>query len=154
MFSTKRYDAQTGLSYYGYRFYAPDMGKWLNRDPLGEAGGINLYGYVERNPVSHVDPAGEDGGLTVFLAAWAIAYVSHAGDAVSQENGNVAGGVGKQDMKCTLGPGLGALGDHCFPERCLRHNQCYADNACNYTSWLSSALGGTKSCNQCNSDFC
>lgn len=54
-FSTKRYDEQTGLSYYGYRFYNPAIGSWMTRDPLGEAGGINLYGFVQNNPVNFVD---------------------------------------------------------------------------------------------------
>jgi len=57
-FSTKRYDAGTGLSYYGYRFYNPSIGKWLTRDPIGEAGGINLYGFVLNDPVNAVDPLG------------------------------------------------------------------------------------------------
>ena len=42
-FSTKYYDAETGLYYYGIRFYAPNWRIWLNRDPLGEQGGVNLY---------------------------------------------------------------------------------------------------------------
>lgn len=58
MFSTKRYDEGTGLSYYGYRFYAPAVGRWLTRDPIGEAGGINLYGFVSNDPVNAVDPLG------------------------------------------------------------------------------------------------
>jgi RHS repeat-associated protein len=58
MFSTKQYDIQTGLSYYGYRFYSPAIGKWITRDPIGELGGINLYGFVENNPVNFVDPWG------------------------------------------------------------------------------------------------
>jgi RHS repeat-associated protein len=57
-FSTKRYDAQTGLIYYGYRFYGPESGRWLTRDPLGEAGGMNLYAFVGNNPVNWVDPFG------------------------------------------------------------------------------------------------
>jgi len=57
-FSTKRYDEGTGLSYYGYRFYAPVIERWLNRDPLGEAGGVNLYGFVLNDPVNSVDPEG------------------------------------------------------------------------------------------------
>ena len=57
-FSTKRYEAGVGLNYYGYRFYAPDLGRWMNRDPLGEAGGINLYGFVQNDPVNWVDPEG------------------------------------------------------------------------------------------------
>ncbi|MBI4683442.1 MAG: RHS repeat-associated core domain-containing protein, partial [Nitrospirae bacterium] len=57
-FSTKQYDERTGLSYYGYRFYNPSIGRWITRDPLGEAGGINLYGFVGNNPVNFVDPLG------------------------------------------------------------------------------------------------
>ena len=34
------------------------MGKWLNRDPLGEAGGINLYGFVGNDPINWFDPFG------------------------------------------------------------------------------------------------
>jgi len=57
-FSTKQYDEETGLSYYGYRFYSPAIGRWMTRDPLGEAGGINLYGFVGNNPVNRIDPTG------------------------------------------------------------------------------------------------
>lgn len=35
-FSTKELDGSTGMNYYGYRFYSPEMGRWLSRDPLGE----------------------------------------------------------------------------------------------------------------------
>jgi RHS repeat-associated protein len=58
MFSTKRYFQGVGLSYYGYRFYQPVMGRWLTRDPLQEDGGINLYGFVSNNPVNLFDPLG------------------------------------------------------------------------------------------------
>ena len=54
-FATKRTDAGTGLVYYGYRFYAPEVGRWLTRDPLGEAGGLNLYAFTGNNPVNWVD---------------------------------------------------------------------------------------------------
>lgn len=57
-FSTKEYDPETGLLYYGYRFYAPVLGRWITRDPIGELGGINLYGFVGNNPVNHEDPFG------------------------------------------------------------------------------------------------
>lgn len=57
-FSTKAYDEKTGLSYYGYRFYSAGLGRWMTRDPLGEAGGINLYGFIQNNPVNLVDPYG------------------------------------------------------------------------------------------------
>jgi len=57
-FSTKAYDPQTGLSNVGYRYYNADLGKWMTRDPLGEAGGINLYKYTLNNPVNYGDPFG------------------------------------------------------------------------------------------------
>lgn len=57
-FSTKRTDAATGLVYYGYRFYNPQAERWLNRDPLGEVGGVNLYAFVQNDPVNWVDPEG------------------------------------------------------------------------------------------------
>jgi RHS repeat-associated protein len=43
-----------------YRLYKPGFGRWLSRDPIAEQGGINLYGYVEGNPVNWVDPLGLD----------------------------------------------------------------------------------------------
>ncbi|MEW6296046.1 MAG: RHS repeat-associated core domain-containing protein, partial [Candidatus Diapherotrites archaeon] len=57
-FSTKPYDENTGLSYYGYRFYVPALGRWLTRDPIGEEGGINLYEFVKNSPVNFIDPKG------------------------------------------------------------------------------------------------
>jgi RHS repeat-associated protein len=37
-------DAETGMIYYGYRYYSPEMGRWVNRDMIAEVGGLNLYG--------------------------------------------------------------------------------------------------------------
>lgn len=70
MFSTKRYFEGAGLSYYGYRFYQPVMGRWLTRDPLQEVGGINLYGFTSNNPINRIDPYGLiDWGKTIGGAA-------------------------------------------------------------------------------------
>lgn len=57
-FSTKRYDTQTGLSYYGYRFYNPAIGRWMTRDPLGEFDDINLYRFADNSPMNVIDPYG------------------------------------------------------------------------------------------------
>jgi uncharacterized protein RhaS with RHS repeats len=43
---------------YGYRFYSPGLGRWINRDPIGEAGGLNLYAMVGNNPTNYGDPYG------------------------------------------------------------------------------------------------
>ncbi|MCG8526731.1 MAG: RHS repeat-associated core domain-containing protein, partial [Opitutales bacterium] len=65
-FSTKYVDAETRLYYYGYRYYDPETGRWPNRDPLQEDGGVNLYGFVVNNPISLIDILGLqfiDGGF-------------------------------------------------------------------------------------------
>jgi len=61
-FSTKRVSAVFGLYYYGWRFYDPDLARWLTRDPIGEKGGLNLYGFVGNNPVAKYDILGLRGG--------------------------------------------------------------------------------------------
>ena len=58
-FSTKCLDAETGLYYYGYRFYAPSLMRWLNRDPIEEDGGVNLYVVCENNAICNFDSLGE-----------------------------------------------------------------------------------------------
>ncbi|OVE76005.1 hypothetical protein BVX97_02690 [bacterium E08(2017)] len=57
-FSTKHYDDETKLSYYGFRYYDAGMGRWLNRDPIGENGGENLYAMVRNNAVDYNDYLG------------------------------------------------------------------------------------------------
>jgi RHS repeat-associated protein len=49
-----------GFYYYGYRFYDPGMQRWLNRDPIQEWGGINVYSLSKQSPLSLIDPYGLD----------------------------------------------------------------------------------------------
>jgi RHS repeat-associated protein len=58
-FSTKYWDAETGLGYWGYRYYSARLGRWLSRDPIGETGGTNLYAAVRNSPTKWVDPDGQ-----------------------------------------------------------------------------------------------
>jgi RHS repeat-associated protein len=57
-FSTKPRDTVTGLYYYTYRWYDPVTGRWPSRDPIGERGGLNLYGFVGNSPVFKIDRLG------------------------------------------------------------------------------------------------
>jgi RHS repeat-associated protein len=54
-FSTKPRDINTGLYYYGYRWYDPLTGRWPSRDPIEESGGLNLYGFVGNDVVNGMD---------------------------------------------------------------------------------------------------
>jgi RHS repeat-associated protein len=57
-FSSKEAHPKSGLYYYGFRFYDPSLQRWLNQDPIGENGGINLYRFVRNNPLSFFDALG------------------------------------------------------------------------------------------------
>ncbi len=57
-FSTKYLDSEFNLYYYGFRYYDPETGRWLNRDPIQENGGINLYSFVFNKPINFTDPFG------------------------------------------------------------------------------------------------
>jgi RHS repeat-associated protein len=59
-FSTKEFHTQSGLYYYGFRWYDPYFQHWLNHDPIQENGGINMYGFVGNDSINEVDPHGLD----------------------------------------------------------------------------------------------
>jgi RHS repeat-associated protein len=52
------YDRDTKLVRFGARDYDPQTGTWTTKDPIGLAGGLNVYGYTQGNPVSFSDPTG------------------------------------------------------------------------------------------------
>jgi len=57
-FAGYRYDSETGLYYVKARYYSPNMGRFLQTDPIGIAGGRNQYAYVNNDPLNLVDPTG------------------------------------------------------------------------------------------------
>jgi RHS repeat-associated protein len=58
-FSTKPRDQETGLYYYGFRYYDPTTGRWPSRDSIGEKGGVNLYGSADNDVINKVDYLGK-----------------------------------------------------------------------------------------------
>lgn len=59
-FSGKYFDSETNLIYYGFRYYNPQTGRWISKDPSEEFGGINLYGFLNNDSVNGSD----------FLGLW------------------------------------------------------------------------------------
>jgi RHS repeat-associated protein len=57
-FSSKECHTNSAMYYYLYRFYVPNLQRWLNRDPVGEAWGLDLYQFVSNDPLSELDHFG------------------------------------------------------------------------------------------------
>nr|WP_052679370.1 RHS repeat-associated core domain-containing protein [Vibrio parahaemolyticus] len=75
-YSGKERDA-TGLYYYGYRYYAPWLCRWLNPDPAGTVDGVNLFRMVRNNPVTLQDA---DGRMLSRKVGWSSAHIPHGLD--------------------------------------------------------------------------
>ena len=83
--------AKSGLDMAAFRFYDPDLGRWLSRDPIGEAGGLNLYGYVENNrPLNSTDLL----GLLAQIFVYRTSMISQA-SVVVYENNVYLGSIGE-----------------------------------------------------------
>lgn len=60
-FTGKERDPESGLQYFGKRFYQPALSRWLSTDPKQERGGaLNLYAYAKQNPLKYQDPDGSE----------------------------------------------------------------------------------------------
>jgi RHS repeat-associated protein len=81
-FSTKYEDEETGLLYYGYRYYDPKTGRWPSRDPIEEEGGYNLYGFVGNDGVNQWDYLGLISTINVQMPIL-IARAIQAGDVMA-----------------------------------------------------------------------
>jgi RHS repeat-associated protein len=93
-FSTKPLDTETGLYYYGYRYYSSDLGRWLSRDPIEEKGfqlrhgmrddGIKgsteSYTFVQNNPISFLDWLGLWKKLGTISDGSRMLYQMESGD--------------------------------------------------------------------------
>lgn len=67
-FSSKRVDEESGLVYFGRRYYSAEIGRWVTPDPIGREGGPNLYAYVMNSPLTHFDLYGLFGMDNVLSA--------------------------------------------------------------------------------------
>jgi len=87
-YTGREWDRETGLYYYRARYYDPMEGRFLSKDPIGFRGGINLYNYVDQNPINYTDPMGLDATIP-WTGGWGGA-AEGAGAAAGASTGAMA----------------------------------------------------------------
>jgi RHS repeat-associated protein len=103
----------SGLNLTMFRAYNPNLGRWISRDPLGEAGGTNLYDYVANNPISRIDP----------LGLWQISIYAGAGWGGLISFGNNGGSNpfnGQWNVTAEVGGGFGASASLDWSSHCKK----------------------------------
>ena len=65
-YTGRRFDAETGLYFYRARTYSTTLGRFLQTDPIGIKGGINIYAYVGNDPLNKADPTGLASNLSEY----------------------------------------------------------------------------------------
>jgi len=75
-YTGKERDDETALYYFGARYYASWLGRWVSADPAGLADGVNRYAFVSGDPVSKVDPSGAEGKTVTIQFPPISSYIS------------------------------------------------------------------------------
>jgi RHS repeat-associated protein len=106
MFTGREYDSETGNYYYRARYYSPNIGRFLQTDPVGYYDSMNLYQYCGNNPLNWADPLGlcKGGGYD---------YCS----ALSGEGGKLVQALSDGVYLTVYGASFGCIGDEQYVDQ-------------------------------------
>jgi len=100
----------SGVHYYGLRYYNPELGRWVNRDPIEEEGGIHIYAMTHNDAVNVVDVLGErwwlnplyapPGGPGPALPGWGVVVMALLGPLMDNVVDGVLSGMATCDQPC------------------------------------------------------
>jgi RHS repeat-associated protein len=118
--------------YYGFRYYDPETGRWPNRDPIQEDGGLNLYGFVVNRSINSYDILGQIRPCSEYSKS-------------EQRDGVLKGRTNNQDPENPSSAGGCGSGwtDHVIPDNyiawdfssaCAAHDHCYSTCGSNKSS--------------------
>ena len=112
------YHAPSGLYLTHYRAYDPVTARWLSRDPIGERGGVNLYAYVEGDPINYTDPRGLYGQISLSELLMK--------NAVKNAMTSSMMSVGPFGRVCGSESNASWVPDGPWKEACQNHDDCYS----------------------------
>jgi len=118
---TSHYDTKQ-VFYYGFRYYDPVTGRWPSRDPIGEQGGLNLYGMVGNDAINNYDILGQKKPCSQYKKTRKSGSRTE-GRTTQQGRPPPAGGCGSGWTDSVIPDGLGKWD---FSSACAEHDRCYS----------------------------
>ncbi len=103
-------DEETGLYQNWNRYYNPETGRYISRDPINLNGGINLYGYTDASPLNYIDPTGLVCDELNNDRTQRNSILMEGVEGVLFYGGGVAAGFGMAASVATVGPIVGVAG--------------------------------------------
>ncbi len=144
LFQGREYDWDTGFYYFRARWYDPDTGRWLSKDPIGINGGLNQYVFCGNNPVMFRDPLGLCEGIKdnptgkgEIIGSNEISFYYFGGGAYGYQTVKFDNGDVVTYSYWALGAGLRGPGVTAHKGK-IR----YAYNKNDYTRWFLNVSGG------------
>jgi RHS repeat-associated protein len=114
-FTGRENDGTTaGLMYYRARYYNPAWGRFVSEDPIGVAGGVNLYGYVQEQPTGWRDPSGLTAAGGLAGAGWGGWAGGAIGGLIDPVGGEIPGAIAGRIAGAVIGDWLSGP-DNTYP---------------------------------------
>jgi len=131
-FAGQYFDEETGTHYNYFRDYEPGLGRYLQQDPIGLGGGVNVYGYVDGRPKNLIDPLGLQAYMcrNAGIEAWCdepketccdgIEECFDGNDAVGLAHDCLQCAITRNKRVCTLCGASGGKGATCILKKCKK----------------------------------
>jgi RHS repeat-associated protein len=104
-FSGKERDDESGLYYFGLRYYSPWLGRWISCDPLGLVDGSCLFKYARNSPINLIDRTGRQAITAYYQKQYIVQEISKASDEIAS-SAPVQFTSGAIDAAADIGTGL------------------------------------------------